>query len=81
MNRAIVNIGSGQEVSVAQLVERIERVTKREAHRLENPEQVGGVPRLVADIRLAHQLLKWKPQHSLDEGLRRMLAEDERFKK
>jgi len=81
VNRAIVNIGSGQEVSVAQLVERIERVTKREAHRLENPEQVGGVPRLVADIRLAHQLLKWKPQHSLDEGLRRMLAEDERFKK
>jgi UDP-glucose 4-epimerase len=81
VNRAIINIGSGQEVSIAQLVERIERVVGRDAHRLENPEEAGGVPRLVADIRLASELLKWKPHISLDEGLRRMLAEDERFKK
>ncbi|MCI0478897.1 MAG: GDP-mannose 4,6-dehydratase, partial [Anaerolineales bacterium] len=81
VNRAIINIGSGQEVSVAQLIERIERVTKRDAHRLENPEEVGGVPRLVADIRLAGELLRWKPHVSLDEGLQRMLVEDERFKK
>jgi UDP-glucose 4-epimerase len=81
VNRAIINIGSGQEVSVAQLIERIERVTKRNAHRLENSEEAGGVPRLVANIRLAGELLKWKPHVSLDEGLQRMLAEDERFKK
>ncbi|MBM3130283.1 MAG: NAD-dependent epimerase/dehydratase family protein [Chloroflexi bacterium] len=81
VNRAIINIGSGQEVSVAQLVERVERVTKRNAHRLDNPEEVGGVPRLVADIRLASELLRWKPHVSLDEGLRQTLAEDERFKK
>ncbi|MEW5719858.1 MAG: NAD-dependent epimerase/dehydratase family protein [Chloroflexota bacterium] len=81
VNRAIINIGSGQEVSIAQLVERIEHVMKRDAHRLENPEQAGGVPRLVADIRLASELLKWKPRVSLDEGLQRMLTEDERFKK
>jgi UDP-glucose 4-epimerase len=81
VNRAIINIGSGQEVSIAQLVARIERVTKRDAHRLENPEEAGGVPRLVADIRLASELLKWKPRVSLDEGLQRMLTEDERFKK
>jgi len=80
INRAIINIGSGQEVSIAQLVERIEHVTGRTAHRLENPEESGGVPRLVADIRLAGELLKWKPRVSLDEGLRRMLVEDERFK-
>lgn len=81
VNRAIVNIGSGQEVSIAQLVERIERATGRAAHRLENPEEAGGVPRLVADIRLASALLKWKPHVSLDEGLQKMIAEDERFKK
>jgi len=81
VNRAIVNIGSGLEVSIAQLVERIERVTGREAHCLPNPEEAGGVPRLVADIRLAGELLKWKPRVSLDDGLRRMLAEDERFRK
>jgi UDP-glucose 4-epimerase len=81
VNRAIINIGSGQEVSIAQLIERIERATKRAAHRIENAEEAGGVPRLVADIRLAGELLKWKPNVSLDEGLQRMLAEDERFKK
>ncbi len=81
VNRAIINIGSGQEMSIAQIVAKIERVTKREAHRIENPEEATGVPRLVADIRLANEYLKWKPLVSLDEGLQRMLSEDERFRK
>lgn len=81
VNRTIVNIGSGQEVSIAQLVDQIERAAGREAHRLMNDEEDSGVPRLVADIRLAGELLKWKPQVSLDDGLKRILAEDERFKK
>jgi UDP-glucose 4-epimerase len=81
VNRAIVNIGSGEEVSIARLVDRIERAVGREAHRLLNDEDDGGVPRLVADVRLASELLKWKPHVSLDDGLKRILAEDERFKK
>lgn len=81
VNRAIVNIGSGQEISIAQLVDKMEQVTGREAYRLFNGEEKSGVPRLVADVRLAGELLKWKPRVSLDEGLQRMLAEDERFKK
>lgn len=81
VNRTIINIGSGQEVSIAQLVDKIERVTGREAHRLANGEEEAGVSRLVADIHLANEWLKWKPRVSLDEGLQRMLAEDERFKK
>ena len=81
VNRTIVNIGSGQEISMLQLVDKIEHVTGREVHRLVNTEESGGVPRLVADIRLASDLLKWKPQVSLDEGLQRMRTEDERFRK
>jgi UDP-glucose 4-epimerase len=81
VNRAIINIGSGVEVSMAELANKIEKVLQRPVHRIENPEEPGGVPRLVADIRLAAELLKWKPQLSLDEGLRRMVAEDERFHK
>ncbi len=81
VNRANINIGSGQEVSIADLVSQIERVTRREAHRLSNPEEGTGVPRLVADIRLAGEMLKWRPRVSLDEGLQRMLAEDERFRR
>ena len=60
---------------------RIERATKRQGHRLTNDEEDSGVSRLVADIRLAGDALKWRPKVSLDEGLQRMLSEDERFKK
>ncbi|MBI5030214.1 MAG: NAD-dependent epimerase/dehydratase family protein [Chloroflexi bacterium] len=81
VNRTIINVGSGQEISMLHLVDKIEQATGREAHRLVNMEENGGVPRLVADIRLAGDLLKWKPQVSLDEGLQRMLTEDERFRK
>ncbi|MBI3536734.1 MAG: NAD-dependent epimerase/dehydratase family protein [Chloroflexi bacterium] len=81
VNRAMINIGSGQEVSIAALVDRAERVTKREAHRLYNAEETSGVPRLVANINLAKELLDWQPQVALDEGLQRMLREDARFKK
>jgi UDP-glucose 4-epimerase len=81
VNRTIINIGCGEEISLLHLVDKIERVTGREAHRLINLEESGGVPRLVANINLASQLLKWKPRVSLDDGLQRMLVEDERFKK
>jgi len=81
VNRAIVNVGSGQEISIAQLVERMERVSGKQAHRLSNDEEESGVTRLVADVRLASELLKWKPRTSLDEGLQKILKEDERFKK
>lgn len=81
VNRCIINVGSGQEVSIMQLVDKIERALGRDVHRLVNAEEDGGVPRLVADVRMASELLKWKPRVSLDEGLQRMLAEDERFKK
>ena len=81
VSRAIINIGSGQEVSITQLIGKIERAVGREAHRLLNDAEDGGVPRLVADIRLAGELLKWKPQVSLEEGLKLILAEDERFRK
>ncbi len=81
INRARINIGSGQEVSISELVDKIERISNHEAHRIVNQEEESGVPRLVADIRLANEMLKWKPRVSLEEGLQRMLAEDERFKK
>lgn len=81
LNRSNINIGSGQEISINGVVDRIEQVTHRSAHRLTNAEEESGIPRLVADVRLAGDALRWKPRVTLDEGLGRMLAEDERFKK
>jgi UDP-glucose 4-epimerase len=79
VNRQVINIGSGVETSMTQLVAHIEQVTGKRVNRLANQQKGGGVPRLVADISRAQQLLGFRPLISLREGLQKMLAEDGRF--
>jgi len=79
VDRLVINIGSGQETSINQLVEWTAAATGREPHILHNRQESGGVSRLVADVGLAREKLDWIPQVSLQEGLRRILAEDARF--
>ena len=81
VDRAVLNVGSGQEVTIKGLVQAIERATGRSAYCLYNQEEGGGVSRLVADIALARQKLGFQPKVDLDSGLRRILREDEQFKK
>ena len=76
----VINIGSGVETSVAGLIAHIEELTGRSAHVLYNPEQSGGVRRLVADVEKAERLLGYRPSVTLQEGLARTLQEDERFR-
>ena len=63
------------------LVQAIERATGREAHCLFNEEEGGGVSRLVADVALAREKLGFQPKGDLETGLRRILREDEQFKR
>jgi len=79
VNRSILNIGSGVEVSIAQLADTIEQVTGRRIHRLHNSEEGAGVSRLVADLSLARERLDYQPEISLAEGLRLTIAQDPRF--
>jgi len=79
IDRETINIGSGVETGVETLVRQIEQATGRQAHVLRNEEQSGGVVRLVADIEKAQNLLSYRPQVALTEGLRRILAQDARF--
>ena len=44
-----------------------------------NTEKSGGIDHLVADLTKARQLLKFKPQTRLADGLRRLFEEDARF--
>jgi UDP-glucose 4-epimerase len=81
VDRAVINVGSGEEVSINTLVDTIERVTGRTAHRLFNEMEGGGVSRLGADISLAREKLDFRPKVSLETGLRRVLAEDEQFRR
>ena len=79
VNRQVINIGSGVETSLVQLVGEIKRITGKRVNQLINQQKEGGVPRLVADISRARQLLGFRPFVSLADGLQQMLQEDGRF--
>ncbi len=79
VNRQVINIGSGVETTITELVNQIERVTGQSASRLVNRSHSGGVSRLVADISRAQMLLGFRPFVDLADGLQLILQEDERF--
>ena len=69
----VVNVGSGREISIGNLVNMLIRITGTEAdvvceeQRL-RPEQ-SEVDRLLCDPSLAKELAAWEPQYALEEGL------------
>jgi len=79
VDRHIINIGSGYETSVTQLVQSIERVTGHEAQVLHVHAESGGVSRLVADLTRARHMLGYEPRIGLDTGLQLLLENDARF--
>jgi UDP-glucose 4-epimerase len=80
VNQRVINIGSGVEVTINELVDEIERVLGKRVHRITNQDEAGGVSRLVADVSLAGKLLDWSPRVSLADGLALMVAKDARFR-
>lgn len=79
VDQQVLNIGSGRETTVEELIETMERISGRRANRVYNTEKSGGVIRLVADISLAQSMLGFAPKVSLADGLERMLVEDSRY--
>jgi UDP-glucose 4-epimerase len=80
VNRAVINIGSGREVSINELASLVARVTAKKISVLHNQTQSGGVSRLVADVTLASRSLGWTPGYDLEAGLRLTLQGDPRFR-
>ncbi len=81
INRAVINVGSGQETSVADLAAHIQTATGREVNVLYNSQKAGGVARLAADIGRARELLGFRPAIDLHAGLRLTLERDIRFRR
>jgi len=79
VNRAVINVGSGRELSINELARDIARVMGTQPSPLYNRSQSGGVSRLVADVTLARTLLGWEPHTTLRQGLRLILNGDSRF--
>ncbi len=79
VNRAVINVGSGREVSINDLAACVGRALGKRIGVLHNQGHEGGVSRLVANVDLARDLLGWKPRTALEEGLRLTVERDPRF--
>ena len=80
VDRRIINVGSGCETSVNELVALIAEVTGRQPDVLRSPAESGGVSRLCADIAVARTLLKYDPRVDLIAGLHLTLTHDPRYR-
>ena len=70
----IVNIGSGEDLTIRALAECIANVVEFKGKILQNPDMPDGTPRKCLDISRI-QALGWSPTLSLKEGLRRTYAD------
>jgi UDP-glucose 4-epimerase len=70
-----VNIGTGRETNVLELAEALGRLGQNDSFEPEfAPARTGEVQRITIDASRAERELGWRPQMSLDEGLRLTLA-------
>ena len=76
----VINIGSGKETSVRDLVQTVLEVTGTKPEVIYNAKTSPGVSRMCADLTLAKQKLNYKPSISLANGLRLTLQRDPRLK-
>ncbi len=81
LDRLVINIGSGEETSIRELVNTVLEVTGYHAEPLYTPRNDPGVSHMRADLTLARSKLSYAPRISLDEGLRLTLEKDPRFAK
>lgn len=76
----VFNIGSGRATSIKDLVRMIIALTHSDAEVIYNPRLSGGVAGICADISLAAEKLGFRPQISLETGLRLTIENDPQYK-
>lgn len=73
----VINLGTGVEVSIAEVVQRVLGLLERDVPVSLDDDRVrppgSEVERLVADVAKARALLGWTPETDLDEGLQRTI--------
>lgn len=74
----VVNIGSGREISIGDLIEKIKKLVGRNLDVVTDEDRVrpekSEVGRLLANREKAQRLLGWQPEISLEEGLQRTIT-------
>jgi nucleoside-diphosphate-sugar epimerase len=79
INQKIINVGSGTETSVRDLVNLALEVTGGRPEVVYNPRNEGGVRRMRADLTQSEALLNYRPAVDLRTGLQMTFAKDKRL--
>lgn len=72
----VFNIGGGHVVSMNDVIQLVEKISKRTINIVKNPEQKGDVKRTSADISKISKRLGYSPQVNIQEGLERQIMSD-----
>jgi UDP-glucose 4-epimerase len=80
INGQVINVGSGAETSISDLIKCVLDVTGGKAEVIYNAQTSGGVSHMRADLTLAQEKLSYRPSIKLDDGLRLTIKRDTRFK-
>ena len=68
----IINIGSGKDISIKELLIKISKIMntnyKLKLSKIHKRPQKSEVNHLLADTRVAEKLIKWKPKYSINNG-------------
>jgi len=79
INRLIINVGSGKETSVNEIVKTVINLTGTKPEIVVNKSHDSGPSRMCADLTLATKKLEYHPKVNLKEGLTRIIENDMRF--
>lgn len=79
INRLIINIGSGVETTVLEIIKTITEITQMKPEVVINKTHDSGPSRMCADISLAKKKLGYAPKVFLREGFNKILEQDPRF--
>ena len=79
INQQTINVGSGVETSVRELVDLVQSVTGSKPEVMYNPRNDRGPAHMCADISLAKEKLGYTPKTSLESGLKLTFERDKRL--
>ncbi len=81
INRMIINVGSGKETSVNDLVKKVMEITGAKPEIVTNQSHDSGPSRMRADLAIAKKKLNFSPKYNLEKGLLKTIEKDSRFQK
>jgi len=71
---SVINLGGGERVTLNHVLDVLERLTGAPPRRAQRPEQTGDMRHTWADLTRARDLLGYRPQVALEEGLAAEIA-------